>query len=69
MSDHDDTRKGNEHRTGVEGDGNGGYIARCLCGWSYRSPYRLAVTREAKAHRRYPNGNPRLRALASEARP
>lgn len=50
------------HRCGVNREDSGYYVV-CSCGHRERFHSLLAARREAKAHRRYPAGNPRIAAL------
>lgn len=51
------------HRTGIDQDDNGTWWSICTCGWRRPWHFQTAARREAKAHKRYPDGNPRLAAL------
>lgn len=50
------------HRPFVDSNETG-YWAMCPCGWRERYTSPVAARREARAHRRYPDGNPRIAAL------
>lgn len=54
------------HRVGVNREDTGYYVV-CSCGLRTRWLSPVAARREAKAHRRYPDGNPRIKAMTALA--